>query len=404
MRIGINGWFWLQVRTGSGQYTRQLWHGLHRLTDQHDFRLLMSDMPAAAAEEKSLILDTPKPVARLGGKIRKVWWEQRGVAELANRHPAFDLVHYPYFAAPLIRPNQTTAVVVTIHDLIPLALPEYAAGKAAKLYFRLVSAAAKRADLIFADSEHSKKDILRFLKIPASKVAVIYLGTDEQYQPAQISPEQKQMLLQKYGLQGNERCIFYIGGFDLRKNVPMLLRAFGEALPRLKDLEAEDGQGAWTLILAGKPHTDNPAMYPELDSVKREAVGTGADAKRIHFTGAISEEDKLLFYQIIDTFVFPSRYEGFGLDPLDALATAVPTICSNATCLPEVMGDAALLVSPDDQAAWAEAIVKLAIDQNLRKELSRRAPLQASKFTWEKTARRTLELYQMLECIQTLHG
>jgi glycosyltransferase involved in cell wall biosynthesis len=145
-------------------------------------------------------------------------------------------------------------------------------------------------------------------------------------------------------------------------------------------------------------------MYPELDSVKRQAVGTDEDARRIHFTGAISEEDKLLFYQIAGMFVFPSRYEGFGLDPLDALATAVPTICSNATCLPEVMGEAALLVSPDDTSAWAEAIYKLAADENLRAELSHRAPAQAAKFTWDKTAKRTLELYYMLECLQTLHG
>jgi glycosyltransferase involved in cell wall biosynthesis len=410
MRVGINGLFWSQVRTGSGQYTRQLWHGLHRLTaaTDHEFRLLMPDNPAETAETQSLVLPTPKNVARGGDNIGKVWWEQRGIPQLANveteANRPFDLVHYPYFAAPLVKPKSPTAVVVTIHDLIPLALPEYAGSRAAKAYFRLVSAAAKRADLIFADSEHSKQDILRFLKIPASKVAVIYLGTDEQYKPAHVSPPQKQALLRKYGLQGQERVIFYIGGFDVRKNVPLLLRSFGAALPRLKDLEGQDGKGAWTLVLAGKPHTNNPAMYPELDSVKKQAVGTGEDSRRIHFTGAISEEDKLLFYQIADMFVFPSRYEGFGLDPLDALATAVPTICSNATCLPEVMGEAALLVPPSNVQAWAEAVINLAGDENLRAELLKRAPAQAAKFTWAKTAKRTLELYHMFECINSLHG
>jgi glycosyltransferase involved in cell wall biosynthesis len=408
MRVAINGQFWNQEFTGSGQYTRHLWNELLELnTALEDSYFMLGDgVPfKGVAADQQFQIQPPSPVRHAGGNVQKVWWEQIGLPTLIQRNATLkqtlDVVHYPYFAAPLLGLKKNATLAVTIHDLIPLALPIYSSGRAASLYFRLVSAAARRADLIFADSEYSKQDILKFLKVPSSKVAVVYLGVEARYQAGRVVEQERQALLKRYGLNGDERIIFYLGGFDVRKNLPMLVNAFARALPRLKELEQQDGGGRWTLVLGGKRHSSNPIMYPDLQAPIRKALGEGEDAKRVHFTGLIDEADKPLFYCDADMYVFPSRYEGFGLDPLEALASGAPVICSNATSLPEVVGQAALLVAPEDEKGWTNAIEKLASDPSARGELSEMGLRQAQKFTWSKTAERTLELYHMLECIRT---
>lgn len=414
MRVGINGLFWPQENTGSGQYTRQLWQLLHQLNksepadEQVEYTLLgfepglgLADVPAG----QKRLARVPAPVKRGGDNAIKLWWEQAGLPGLVKAESAagqpFDVVHWPYFAAALRQPPPPCATIVTIHDLIPLVLPEYAPSLPLTAYFKLVSLAARRATLVLTDSEHSRQDILRLLKLPEGKVETVYLGTDPLYRPAILPPERRHSLLKKYGLTGTERLIFYIGGFDRRKNVPMLIEAFGKALPRLKASEAENQPGGpWTLAIAGKAHSTNTAMYPDLQAPARQAV-SDADTGRIHFLGRVDEEDKPALYQAAELFVFPSRYEGFGLDPLDALACGTPTICSNASSLPELMGPAARLASPDRVEDWTEAIVELATSPEKRATLAAAGPVQAARFSWQKTAERTLQLYHAAECIMT---
>ncbi len=422
MRVGINGLFWPQENTGSGQYTRQLWQGLQLLAgpdetlsqedEEVSFKLLGYRPGVEMAElgpDNTELAQVPGPVARAGSNAIKLWWEQAGIPGLARRAARagrpYDVIHWPYFAASLRQPPSQGATVVTIHDLIPLVLPEYAPSLPLQTYFRLVSRAARQATLVLADSEHSRQDILRLLKLPENKVETVYLGTDERYRPATLLPATRTALWQKYGLAGSERVIFYIGGFDRRKNVPLLLEAFGRAVPQLKELEAQTGTSdqPWTLAVAGKAHSTNPAMYPDpQEAARRAGFGPGSpDEGRIRFLGRVDEADKAPLYQTSEMFVFPSRYEGFGLDPLDALACGVPTICSKASSLPELMGQAAVLVGPDDRDEWTRAIVALAADAARRRELAEAGPEQARRFSWDKTAERTLQLYHAAECIAT---
>lgn len=418
MRVAINGMFWPQENTGSGQYTRQLWQNLFPLNqaqpaeEQVDYTLLgfepgvaLSDVPANLKQ-----LGQVPPVVRKGGENAvKLWWEQTGLPGLASAaHKdghGYDVVHWPYFAASLKQPPAPAATIITIHDLIPLVLPEYAPSLPLKAYFKLVSRAARQATLVLADSEHSRQDIIKILKLPEDKVETVYLGTDERYRPGVLAAEARQALLQKYGLQGNERVVFYIGGFDRRKNMALLIEAFAKALPRLKEIEqsAGDGERPWTLAIAGKAHSTNSAMYPDLEAVAKKFLPdtSVADSARIKFLGRVDEEDKPGLYRASDLFVFPSRYEGFGLDPLDALACGIPTICSNASSLPELMGRAAKLVGPDRAGDWTEAIVELAASPEKRAGLAAAGPGQAAKFGWQKTAERTLELYHAANCIMT---
>lgn len=408
LRVGLNALFWPQERTGSGQYTRHLWQALDR-SGPDEYHLLAYEPLAASLDSVSPAeirsIPAPELVKRAGGNATKVWWEQQGLPQLvlqsARNNLRYDVVHYPYFAAPLQKLPPPTGLIITIHDLIPLALPEYAPSVPLKLYFRLVSAAARRADLILADSEHSKKDILRFLKVPERRVQVVYLGVDERYRPDSLAPEQRRELFRRYGLEGDERILFYLGGFDRRKNVLTLIEAFGQALPRLKEIEQSDGGGRWVLALGGKAHNNNPAMYPDLQGPVRRIFGAGEDANRVKFLGPVAEGDKPLLYRTADLYAFTSLYEGFGLDPLEALASGAPVICSNATSLPEVVGNAARLVAPSEVAAWRDAIVELAASPEKRAELSAAGPPQAAKFTWHKTAERTLQLYNVVECIHT---
>ena len=414
MRVAINGMFWPQENTGSGQYTRQLWQNLFPLNqaatpeEQVDYTLLgfepgvsLGDVPANLKQ-----LGQVPPVVRKGGdNAVKLWWEQTGLPGLAgaaHKHgQGYDVIHWPYFAASLKQPPAPAATIITIHDLIPLVLPEYAPSLPLKGYFKLVSRAARQATLILADSEYSRQDILKKLKLPENKVETVYLGTDERYGPGVLSNEARRELLQKYGLRGNERVVFYIGGFDRRKNVPLLIEAFAKALPRLKEIEQAEGDDRpWTLAIAGKAHSANSAMYPDLKAVAEKCLPE-ADAARIKFLGRVDEDDKLGLYRAAELFVFPSRYEGFGLDPLDALACGIPTICSNASSLPELMGRAAKLVGPEKAGDWTEAIVELAASPEKRQALAEAGPGQAAKFGWQKTAERTLELYHAANCIMT---
>ncbi len=406
--------FWPQENTGSGQYTRQLWQNLFPLNqteptdEQVEYTLLgfepgvpLSDVPNDLKQ-----LATVPPILLKGGENAvKLWWEQTGLPDLAaSAHKtghAYDVIHWPYFAASLKQPPSPCATIITIHDLIPLMLPEYAPSLPLKAYFKVVSRAARQATLILADSEYSRQDILRILKLPEDKVETVYLGTDERYRPGFVPEETRRELLIKYGLTGNERVIFYIGGFDRRKNMPLLIEAFARALPRLKEIEqTSDDHRPWVLAIAGKAHSANAAMYPDLTEVTRRVLPI-QDSQRVKFMGRVDEGDKLGLYRAADLFVFPSRYEGFGLDPLDALACGIPTICSDASSLPELMGQAARLVGPERVSDWTEAIVELAADPAKRAELAEAGPIQATKFSWQKTAERTLQLYHAAECIMT---
>jgi glycosyltransferase involved in cell wall biosynthesis len=401
--------FWPQENTGSGQYTRQLWQNLFVLDREPVEYTLLGFEPgvplAGVPDDQKQLAPVPPLVLKGGENAVKLWWEQTGLPGLASAaHKtgrAYDVIHWPYFAASLKQPPAPGATVITIHDLIPLALPEYAPSLPLKTYFKLVSRAARQATLILADSEHSRQDILRLLKLPADKVETVYLGTDERYQPGHLPEETRLKLWQKYGLGGNARLIFYIGGFDRRKNMPLLLEAFARALPGLKEIEQTgDDQRPWVLAVAGKAHSANSVMYPDLAAVARRVL-PGVDTERIKFLGRVDEEDKLGLYQSADLFVFPSRYEGFGLDPLDALACGIPTICSDASSLPELMGQAARLVGPERVSDWTEAILELAASPAKRAELAQAGPRQAARFSWQKTAERTLELYHAAECIMT---
>ena len=338
MRVSLNGYFLNNPHTGSGQYTVHL---LERL--------------------QGIDLAVAKPRVLLGSAA-KLRWEQLGWPRLGTEAGA-DLLHSPYFALPLRR---NRPAVVTIHDLIPMVLPAYRGSPLVRAYTWLQALACRSAEAILADSECSKRDVLRLLRVPEERVHVIYLGVDPWFSPDRSGSRPL-----------DKPYIFYIGGWDIRKNVPALIRAFGQLAPERREL---------VLAIGGEPGSDS-GMFPDL---RRLAAPLG---DRVRFLGRVSDEEKLRLYQHAELFVFPSLYEGFGLDPLEALACGCPVVCSNASSLPEIVGEATLRFDPRDEAGLLAAMRQALDDPD---PLRTKGPAQAAKFTWESTAEQTAAVYESL--------
>ena len=331
--VSLNGYFLNNPHTGSGQYT------LHLIEHIKDL---------AVAKPESLLSNPAK-----------LQWEQLQWPRQAREQDAA-ILHAPYFALPLRR---TLPAVVTIHDLIPMVLPAYRGSPLVRAYTWLQALACRSAEAILVDSECSKRDVLRLLRVPEDRVHVVYLGVDPRFSP---DPSGSSPLDQPY--------VFYLGGLDLRKNVPALIRAFTEIAPEYPDL---------VLAIAGQPRQPSP-LFPDL---RAQAAPLGG---RVRFLGQVSNNEKLALYRHAELFAFPSLYEGFGLDPLEALACGCPVVCSTASSLPEITGDAALLFDPKDQRALADAMRLALADPD---PLRAKGPPQAAKFTWEKTAEQTAAVY-----------
>lgn len=378
-RIGFDALFFEQPMTGSGRYALNLWRQLRRRFGPDRLALLAPGDAGelVQTEGDGYLASVAGPPLR--GRPRKLWWEQTGLPRaVRSSDPVVDLVHIPYFAAPAIK---TVPYVVTIHDLIPIVVPEYHGSFAMRSYLQLVARTSRGAALILTDSEYSRQEIVRVLGLELSRVRSIPLAADEQFSPASSDEDIREIeeVKQRFGIE--RPYILNTGGLDIRKNVATIIEGFALAQGALD----ED----YDLVIVGRAHTGNARMYPPLDRLIRRS----GLVDRIRLVGAVDEDEFVALYRGAEFFVFASTYEGFGLTPLEAMACGTPVVSSGRTSLAEVVGDAGLIIEPTPRAV-ASGIMTLANDPGLRAELGARGLERSQSYTWQATADHTLEAYR----------
>ncbi|MFL7840568.1 MAG: glycosyltransferase family 4 protein [Candidatus Promineifilaceae bacterium] len=377
MHVAINGYFWNQPNTGSGQYTRHLVTTLSRSISDLQLTLIFPQQ-----NESEQTLDTPpnadvQSIAARAGHVGKTLFEQVQFPR-ACRDINADLAHIPYWGNSLQSPIPQ---IVTIHDLTTILVPEYRRGLKSRAYNALVKASASGAKHIITDSFSSKLDIVDYLGIEEEKITAIYLAADPKHKPNQNSLVDMGVL-RKYDLP--DFYVLYLGGYALHKNITTLLVAYSYVAQALGS--------DYPLVLAGaKPTAVSPA-FPDYDATIKKL---GLE-NFVRWIGRVDEEDKPVIYRNAETFVFPSRYEGFGLGPLEAMACGTPVVTTNSASLPEVVGPAAFTVDADDAREMAGAIISTVIDDKLRADLRQKGLEQAAKFSWQDTATETALVYDFV--------
>jgi glycosyltransferase involved in cell wall biosynthesis len=300
---------------------------------------------------------------------------------------AFDVVHFPaHMDAPAWSPKK---YILTVLDLIPLVLKDLY--KADKPSWRFAFArfleirAIKSASLIVAISHNTARDVHEILGVPEEKIVVTHLGVDRKFFDARLL-DGRDALCARYKLSPNRPFVLYVGGIDQRKNFSGLLKAFKELLIICKERQKPLPQ----LIMAGNIQTDG--QYPKLLELAR-TLSLESD---IAMPGFVEDRDLLQLYSISSVFFFPSLYEGFGLPPLEAMAAGTPVVSSGTSSMPEVLGEAALLVDPLNAAESAKALFEVLHTQEIALSLRQLGRKQAEKFTWQATGEQTLKAYERL--------
>jgi glycosyltransferase involved in cell wall biosynthesis len=361
---------------GIGTYIRNLLRQLARLDRETEFVLLcrIEDKPALDSLGENF-----RPVSESAGNYS--FAEQLRIP-LALRRERVTLFHAPHYVLPPLVPCRS---IVTIHDCIHLMFPQYLPNRLAFGYARAsMGLASRRATRVLTVSESSKRDIIKFFGTAPEKIDVIYNAYDERF-GLEPRAEDVERVRERYQLQ--DEFVLYAGNVKPHKNLERLIEAFH--LVRQGGLDLK-------LVLIG----DEISKYAAL----RRAVHRYQLHKYVRFLGYLPEETLAVMYRLAGVFVFPSLYEGFGLPPLEAMASGTPVVTSNVSSLPEVAGDAAVLVDPYDPRAIADGIRRVVTDRGLHDELRRKGLARAHQFSWETSVRRVREIYHQVAVEPELAG
>ncbi|GAC1547693.1 MAG: glycosyltransferase family 1 protein [Herpetosiphon sp.] len=375
MRIAINGTFWQEPHVGSGQYLHNLVQGLPMADPAIKYILVIPRYtnPGHPRVPGVQTVIMPTPFDHSSPRLAKLWFEQIAMVQVAHKLRA-DVIHVPYFGPP--RAGQRP-LIVSVLDLIPLLLPAYRGSRAIQAYMRLAAAGTRRAKHLIAISHATAADLRAHLQIPEDRITVTYLAAGPDYVPQ--SPNVVSQTLVRYHLE--EPYLYYVGGFDLRKNLPLLIRAFA-ALP--------PATPAVSLVIAGRPPGSDPKLFPDLASV---ILACGV-ADRVALIGPVSDADNAALMSGARAFAYPSTYEGFGLPPLEAMACGTAVIAASTTSVGEIVGDGGVLADPYDTAAWTVALHNVIGDDHAVQRLRSRGLARARSFTRQATAEQTVAVYR----------
>jgi glycosyltransferase involved in cell wall biosynthesis len=296
------------------------------------------------------------------------------------KHINCDLIHVPHtFWRPL---PVSCPYILTVHDLLDYMYRAKArTGVGRIMHFYLTRQVMQRAARLFAVSNFTKQDLQRFFQIREGKIEVIYNALDEGLALGHTTPEERETIVERY--QVNTPFILYAGRISPHKNVARIIESFSA----LKTELAKDGRYPdLKLIIIG----DEVSKHPDL----RRAVIRAGMQNDVRFLGFVPIDVLRIFYDAAKVFVFPSLYEGFGLPPLEAMAHGTPVVTSNGSALPEVVGNAALLVNPENIFEISRALYRSLTDTELRGRMKEAGMVQAQRFSWEASVRNMISVYE----------
>ena len=355
---------------GIGTYIRNLVRRLGTLDHTNRYTLVTSpDLPAELGGLPPNFETAPYPPAESGplADIRLSMFLRRFHA---------DVYHIPLNAVPLAMPKP---YIVTVHDMSSLMFGHRPGWRNAYRRYRFRNG-LNQADRVLAVSSATRRDVEHFMRIPRERIVTIYNAPDPVFAETGSTPNEDARILDRYQI--HYPFLLYAGTIRKQKNIPRLVEAFsvlrGELAshPVYKDLR---------LVIIG----DEISNYP---SVRRTVIQSGVE-HRVRFLGFVPIETLRVFYRAAAAFVFPSLYEGFGLPPLEAMSCGTPVVCSNVSSLPEVVGDAAMIVNPENVFEIARGMREVLLDDELRMRLIAKGREQAARFSWETAASQVLKTY-----------
>ncbi|UXM85418.1 glycosyltransferase family 4 protein [Methanococcus aeolicus] len=321
-------------------------------------------------EKNNIFPETNKIIIKNPFKMAKTFlWYQ--TLPMKNELKELDIIHNPYQLPTFF--NFKQKYILSVLDIIQILFPKEIKKSVYISQKIMLSKSIQSADKIISISHHTKNDIIKHFKIPKDKIKVIHLAANENYKP--LNEKEIDKIKQKYNL--NYPFILYVGTLEPRKNIPTLLKAFYKLKKR---------GIIHKLVITGKKGWKYKSIFETIEKLNLQ--------KDVIFTGYVPDEDLPALYNAADLFVYPSIYEGFGLPPLEAMQCGTPVITSNTSSLPEVVGDAGIMVNPYDVDELANKMYEVLTNDGLREELSKKGIERAKLFSWKKCAEEHLKVYE----------
>lgn len=370
VKLGLLAYGLDRPLTGIGRYAVELVSALAGLIDDVDITLLKPFPGSVIALERQL--RTVRFYGRLLPSLMTVGPPQ--IAAVAARYK-LNVVHDPFGVSPFLVPRSVARFgrVVTIHDMVPFVFPETHAKLTNLLFHHYLPLTLRHVDHVITDSVSSRRDIIRFYRLDPERISVIPIGLASHFTPA--SSEDIKHVLRRHDV--NPPYLLTVGSLNPRKNLETLFEAYG--VLKLRGLPH-------SLVVVGPTAWKSKGIFTRLRELGLE--------DSVMMTGYVDDGDLPALYSGADAFVFPSLYEGFGLPPLESMACGTPVVTSNTSSLPEVVGDAGIMVDPRDVAGLTRAIERLITDWDLHSKLGAEGLERSKKFTWATTARAYIDVYR----------
>lgn len=364
MKIGINGRFLVAKRTGVQRAAYNLVRTLFELDRSNEYILFTGESQKGSPDWDYPNVRIVSSPIKEGESFRNHLWEQLELPRLARKHKV-DILHSPANMAPLMYKG---ASIVHIHDLCFVVNPQWYSYLFHRVYNFIIPRLAKKSTMVVTNSNNSRNDLLQFCEVDSEKVRLIYWAVDDTFH--KISKTNFAEDIEE------EDFILYVGSLEPRKNISSLIKAY-------ERLRSDNPQITTKLVLIGGESPLFADAQLKIKSFKEDII----------FKGFVSDALLRTYYRKAKVVAYPSLYEGFGLPPLEAMASGAPVVTSNTSSIPEVVGDAALLVSPNDIGQISRTLAAVITNPDLQENLRKRGQEQFRKFNWYRVARNILGVY-----------